>query len=201
VDGVLFVRELAGGHDLVLAFASDGRPAWALDLESGLQWWFPGGESDVVRRAIAESWSSFPTMPIAAASSTGPHPALELGRRSATTEPADGAPAERSTVPSLLWLESAQRRLPERLRPGVAAAIVLGALVVVPILVVLLFGALDGFAKHAVDDPSSSTSAGPTAGATCAVRGAVAHDSAGRVLVCVAESRAMPSVLTWHAST
>ena len=200
MDGVLFVRELAGGHDLVLAFTSDGRPAWALDLDSGLQWWFPGGESDVVRRAIAESWSSFATMPIAAASSAGPHPALELGRRADASQPARTSAEGRSAAPGLLWLESAQRRLSPGVRPSVALAILLAAVLVVPVLVVLALHPIGGARRPAVEDTSSTTSAVPTAGAPCSVRGEVARDPAGHVFVCVAESRAMPSVLTWHAS-
>jgi hypothetical protein len=200
VDGVLFVRELAGGRDLVLAFTSDGKPAWVLDLDSGLQWWFPGGESDVVRRAIAESWSSFATMPIAAASSAGPHPAVELGRRAEPLPLAGSALVGRPAAPGLLWLESAQRRLSPGLRPAVALAILLAAVVLVPVVVVLALHALGGSGRPTVDDTPTTTSAVPTAGAPCSVRGEVARDTTGHVFVCVAESRAMPSVLTWHAS-
>ena len=46
---VVFVREIAGGRDLVLAIDHDGRPAWALDLDRDLQWWYPGGDTPGTR--------------------------------------------------------------------------------------------------------------------------------------------------------
>lgn len=199
MDGVLFVRELAGDRDLVLAFTPEGKPAWVLDLDSGLQWWFPGGESDLVRRAIAESRSSFATMPIAAVSSGGAHPALELGRRAEAERPAGTSAADRPAVPALLWLESAQHRLPRGVRPAVALAAVLVTIVLVPMLVVLALRALGGSGGPTVGDTTPTSSAVAAAGEACTVRGEVARDPAGHVFVCVAESRAMPSVLTWHA--
>jgi hypothetical protein len=195
VGDVLFVRELAADRDLVLAFAADGSPAWALDLESGLQWWYPGGDRVLVRDAIAEHWSTFATMPITAASYAGPHPALELGRR------ADAAArVEPPSTPEPPWtaqLTALLRELSIPARVAVAVGALLLAVTVVPWVGSFLVAGTS--ASHGVDDATVPVVA--TAGERCDVRGEISHDTQGRVLVCVAPSRALSSQLEWRSTT
>jgi hypothetical protein len=190
MSDVLFVRELAADRDLVLAFAADGSPAWALDLESGLQWWYPGGDRACVREAIAEHWSGFATMPVTAASSTGPHPAVELGRAAdaaARVEP-PVPPSWSTQVVTLL------RELSIPARLAVAVAVLLLAVAVLPWVAAFLAAGTSG----AVDE--SRVPAVATAGNPCDVRGEISHDTQGRVLVCVPPSRALSYALVWRST-
>ena len=192
---VLFVRELAADHDLVLAFAPDGSPAWALDLGSGLQWWYPGGDRIRVREAIAEHWAGFSSMPITAASYAGPHPALELGRRADAAARVEPPPPD--WTPWSRQLAAYLRRLSVPERVAVSAGIVLLAVAVVPWLFSFLFAGTS--AAHGVD--STSVPAVAVAGERCDVRGEVSHDAAGHVLVCVSPSRALSFQLEWRSTT
>jgi hypothetical protein len=63
---VRFVRQLADGKDLVFAYSPNGNPAWAIDLTTGQQWWYTGGDQPIVRSAITENWNNFSTLPAAA---------------------------------------------------------------------------------------------------------------------------------------
>ena len=199
MSDVLFVRELAADRDLVLAFASDGSAAWALDLGSGLQWWYPGGDRARVREAIAEHWSSFATMPITAASYAGPHPALELARRADAAARVEPPPPD--WTPWSHQLAAFVRGLSVRERVALGAALVLAAVVVVPWVFSFLFAGTS--AAHGVDgDPGSGTvPAVAVAGEHCDVRGEVTHDAAGHVLVCVSPSRALSFQLEWRSTT
>jgi hypothetical protein len=194
VNDVLFVRELAAHRDLVLAFASDGSPVWALDLESGLQWWYPGGDRAQIREAIAEHWSGFATMPITAASRAGPHPALELGRRADTQARVE--PPPHAVTPWTRQLADALRGLSVPGRVAVAVGALVLVLTVVPWVASFLVG---GASIHAVDD--TSVPAVAIAGEQCDVRGEVSHSADGRVLVCVSPSRALSFRLEWRATT
>jgi hypothetical protein len=195
VSDVLFVRELASDRDLVLAFAADGSPAWALDLGSGLQWWYPGGDRTRVREAIAEQWPTFATMPITAASYAGPHPALELGRRSDAAAGVEPPPPERT--PWTRQLAALLRELSVPARVAVAVGVLLLAVTVVPWVASFLVSGAP--ATHAVDETVVPSVA--TAGEQCGVRGEVSHDAQGRVLVCVSPSRALSFQLEWRATT
>ncbi len=194
MSDVLFVRELAADRDLVLAFAADGSPAWALDLESGLQWWYPGGDRARVREAIAEHWSGFAAMPVTAASYAGPHPAVELGRL------ADAAARVEPPAPPTPWvtqLAALLRDLSMPARIAVAVGVVLLAVTVLPWIGSFLVAGTS--ASHGVDDATVPVVA--TAGERCDVRGEISHDTSGRVLVCVSPSRALSSQLEWRATT
>jgi len=207
VSDVLFVRELAADRDLVLAFASDGSPAWALDLGSGLQWWYPGGDRARIRAAIAEQWSSFASMPITAASHSGPHPALELARRADAAARVEPPPP--AAVPWSHQLAAFLRGLSVRERVAVGAAVTLVAVVVVPWVFAFLFAGTS--AAHGVDggtgtgfgtsSDSDTVPAVAVAGERCDVRGEVSHDAAGHVLVCVSPSRALSFALEWRSTT
>lgn len=197
---VLFVRELAADRDLVLAFASDGTPAWAMDLESGLQWWYPGGDRDDVRDAIHDRWDTFSSMPIAAASYGGPHPAVELARRTDHSTPVVGQSRVLPT-PVLPQVLAAARELPAPVRLVALGAAVVAAVVAVPLVLVLLLGGLARTDTPAVDDSTTSVPAVQTAGTRCAVLGETARDAGGHALVCVPPSRAFPSVLDWRATS
>ena len=199
MDDILFVRELAAAHDLVLAFATDGSPAWALDLDSGLQWWFPGGNCTGVREAITAHWSTFATMPITAASYAGPHPALELARRADAAARVEPPPPE--WTPWSRQLLAFLRGLSVRERVAVATGAALVAVVVVPWVFAFLFAGTS--AAHGVgSDPGADTvPAVAVAGDRCDVRGEVTHDTAGRVLVCVSPSRALSFQLEWRSTT
>ena len=189
---VLFVRELAADRDLVLAFAADGSPAWALDLESGLQWWYPGGDRARVREAIVEHWSGFATMPVTAASRSGPHPAVELGRH------ADAAERVEAPVPTTPW---ADRLVAHYLALSIPArlAAAAGALLLAVTVLPWVASFLAAGASAADDEQTVPTVA--TAGDRCDVRGEISHDTQGRVLVCVSPSRAMSSQLEWRSAT
>ena len=191
---VLFVRELAADRDLVLAFAADGSPAWALDLESGLQWWYPGGDRARVREAIADHWSSFATMPITAASRSGPHPAVELGRHADAAARVEPPPVPTPWTAQVVGLI---RDLSIPARIAVAVGVVLLAVTVLPW--VASFLAAGTAASHGVDDAVVPVVA--TAGDRCDVRGEISHTADGRVLVCVSPSRALSSQLEWRATT
>jgi hypothetical protein len=194
VGDVLFVRELAADRDLVLAFAADGSPAWALDLESGLQWWYPGGDRARVREAIAAHWDGFASMPVTAASNAGPHPAVELGRL------ADAAARVEPPAPPTPWatqLAALLRDLSMPARIAVAVGVVLLAVTVLPWIGSFLVAGTS--ASHGVDE--ATVPAVATAGERCDVRGEISHDTQGRVLVCVSPSRALSSQLEWRATT
>ena len=146
---VLFVRELAAARDLVLAFAPDGRPAWGLDRENGLQWWYPGGDDPLVRNAIAESWDDFATMPITAASYAGPHPAVELAGRAERSSRAAAPATSRPTRSAGMWMPSnpwasrldvALRRLPSAARLALSVGVALVVLARLPMVLGLLLG-------------------------------------------------------------
>ena len=199
-DDVLFVRELAAGRDLVLAFGSDGSPAWALDLESGLQWWYPGGDRPAVRHAIAQSWDGFATMPVVATSYAGPHPALELGRRAERSMQVPPPPTRRPGPPWADRLYGISRGLPLALRLAAGAGALLIVLAVAPAVLGFLFGA-GGGAAHAVQDQSTTPPPVATAGDPCPVLGETSHDPTGRVLVCVTPSRALSWELVWHPAS
>ena len=196
---ILFVRELAADRDLVFAFASDGRPAWATDLESGLQWWYPGGDRAAVREAISARWSTFPTMPIAAASYAGPHPALELGRR-ADAAARVAAPSPTSDRSPGSRLVAALRELSVPARLAVAAGVVVVAVTVMPWVVGFVLGGLSGTTHHSVDD-APGPPAVAVAGAACPVRGEISHDADGHVLVCVSPSEAQSYQLIWRSTS
>jgi hypothetical protein len=190
---LLFVRELTAEGDLILAFADDGSPVWALDRDTGLQWWFTDDDRTQARRAIDEAWPGFGSMPITAASYAGPHPTWELRRRE-TGRPAPPPPAadEHPVLPVLRDLRARFLRLshPGRLLVGSAAAV--AALVLVSWL-------LSTFA--AAPRPSiAEQPAPPAAGAACAVRGELADAADGSLLVCAPTSRALSYELIWRAT-
>ena len=195
MSDVLFVRELAADRDLVLAFAADGSPAWALDLDSGLQWWYPGGDRVQVREAIAAQWSSFAAMPISAASYAGPHPALELARQ-ADAAARVVAPEPTAPMPWPAWVLAQLRELSVPARIAVAAGTVLLVATALPWLTSFL---LAGASTTGSDQPDS-VPAVATAGQRCAVRGEISHDDAGHVLVCVSPSRALSYELLWRST-
>ena len=191
---VLFVRELAADHDLVLAFAADGSPAWALDLGSGLQWWYDGGDRCQVREAVAAHWSSFASMPITAASHTGPHPALELGRRAEPVARVEPPSEPRHSVGQVV---DQLRALSLPARVALAVGALLLAVTVVPWVTAFLTGG----ASTSPGLGNEQVPAVAAAGQRCDVRGEVSHDAAGRVLVCVSPSRALSFALEWRAAT
>jgi len=200
VSDVLFVRELAADRDVVLAFAPDGSPAWALDLDSGLQWWYPGGDRARVREAIAENWSTFATMPISAAWYAETHPALELARQ------ADAAARVEPPAPDRRpWGEQLAEfvcGLSVRERVAIASAILVVAVVVVPWVFSFLLAGTS--AAHGIDGDSGADPSVPAvavAGDRCDVRGEVSHDADGHVLVCVSPSRALSFQLEWRSTT
>jgi hypothetical protein len=193
---VLFVRELAADRDLILAFAADGSPAWALDLESGLQWWYPGGNRARVRAEIAAHWADFPTMPISAASYAGPHPALELGRQ-ADAAVRVAAPTARPSAP---WTTNALAALRELSVPARVAVVAGGVLLVVTVVPWLLSFLLAGTPSSTGDARSAAVPPVATAGERCDVRGEVSHDDSGHVLVCVPPSRALSYELLWRSA-
>jgi hypothetical protein len=199
---VLFVRELADGKDLVFAFASDGSPAWALDRESGLQWWYLEGDSHDVRLAISEQWPTFETMPVAhRATYSAPHPAVELARR--TRRPVRAVSSRRvepsrarETAAPWVGAREAWERLPLAARFALVVALTVAALVVVTLL-----GSVLGGGGAASGDSGDDTAAVQRADSHCSVRGLVAHDTEGHVLVCAATSRALPTDLVWRSTT
>jgi hypothetical protein len=192
---VLFVRELTAEGDLILAFGDDGRPVWALDRETGLQWWYSGEQAEV-RSAIAESWESFATMPITAASYAGPHPAWELHRREGRAPAPD---LERDDEhPVRPWLRR-RRAWFLRLSPPARILLVAGAVVAMLALVPWALGGLfPAPARPALG--TSQAPAAPAEGERCTVRGDLAVDAAGRQFVCAASSRALSSDLIWRAA-
>ncbi len=193
---VVFVREIAGGRDLVLAIDHDGKPAWALDLDRDLQWWYPGGDTPGTREAIADAWPSLWTLPVAAVTPTaGPHPAIELGRRAeraAYAEP-DASPPADDLVSVLVERWS---RLSRPARLGLAAL----ALAACVVLVSVLLGGVSGTAPVdlPVGDDGMTVTTVQTAGTPCQTRGLLAYDAEGHRLVCVPPTRAIPSALEWR---
>lgn len=193
---VVFVREIAGGRDLVLAIDHDGRPAWALDLDRGLQWWYPGGDTPGVRAAIDEARSSFATLPVAAVTpSMGAHPAVELGRRAERSAQADEPEATAGDDLVSLVVERWSRFS----RP---ARLGLTALLLAAVVVALSY-ALGGVAgtepnELPVGDDGMTVTQVVTAGTPCPTRGLLGYDASGQRLVCVPPSRAMPSDLEWR---
>ena len=195
---ILFVREIAADRDLVFAFAPDGSPAWATDLESGLQWWYPGGDRAAVREAVAAQWDTFRTMPLAAASYAGPHPALELGRRADEAARINGSPPPVERSP-FVRLVAALRALSVPARLAVAVGVVVVAAAVLPWVVGFVLGGVGGAAHHPVDD-GPGPPAVATAGTACLVRGEISHDADGHVLVCVSPSEALSYQLLWRST-
>lgn len=193
---VVFVREIAGGRDLVLAIDHDGRPAWALDLDRGLQWWYPGGDTPGVRAAIEEARSSFATLPVAAVTpAPGPHPAVELGRRAERAAYAEEPPVPPGDDLVSLLVER-WSRLSRPARLGLSAALLAGVVV----LLSYLLGGVSGTAPEElpVGDDGMTVTELETAGTPCPTRGLIAYDAQGQRLVCVPPSRALPSELEWR---
>ena len=192
---VVFVREIAGGRDLVLAIDHDGKPAWALDLDRDLQWWYPGGDTPGTREAIAEAWPSLWTLPVAAVTpSSGEHPAVELGRRAERAAYAEPAPPPADDLVSVLGQKWAALSRPARLGLG---AVMLAAIVV---LLSSLLGGVGGTppVDPPVGDDGMTVTTTQVAGTPCPTRGLLAYDADGHHLVCVPPSRAMPSDLEWR---
>ena len=194
---VVFVREIAGGRDLVLAIDHDGRPAWALDLDRDLQWWYPGGDTPGVRSAIAEAWTSLPTLPVAAVTpAAGPHPAIELGRRAerAASSSSSGVDAPHDDLVSVLVDRWSRLSRPARL--GLTALL----LAIVVIGLSSLFGGVsdEPLPTIPVSNDGMTVTSVEVAGARCDVRGLIAYDADGQRLVCVPPSRAIPSELEWR---
>lgn len=191
---VLFVRELTAEGDLILAFGDDGRPVWALDRDTGLQWWFSGEQSEV-RAEIAEAWPSFATMPVTAASYAGPHPAWELRRREGRGQPEPELERD-DEHPVRPWLRE-RRAWFLRLSPQARILLVSGAVVALFALVPWALGGLFPAPARpsSVSPPASIV---PAAGERCTVRGDLAEDTEGHQFVCAASSRALSSDLIWR---
>ena len=194
---VLFVRELTSSGDLILAFDAEGSPVWALDRDSGIQWWYAGDRPEV-HAAVAEHWDSFATMPITAASYAGPHPAWELRRRAALRpRPVETAPpsVEHPVVPWLRGVRAKWRHLSSGARILVASVAVLTAFALVPWAL--------GVVLPAQDRPNPAprpAAAAPRDGGPCTVRGETSTAPDGRLLVCAPASRALSYDLTWRAT-
>ncbi|MBI1377826.1 MAG: hypothetical protein GC157_10145 [Frankiales bacterium] len=201
MDDVLFVRELADGRDLVYAVAADGEPLWALDQDTGLQWWYADRDRDAVRRRIAAERETFTRMPVMARSGSAGavsrprHPALELSRRTSTPV------LDRPAPPGRFYADDpAYSERPSFLRTpaGVLLIVCVGMLLAGLVLTVLGGGSTE---RNPVGDDSWVVPSAPqTAGDTCDVRGEIAHDTAGGVLVCAPLSRVTPSELVWRAA-
>jgi hypothetical protein len=195
VADVVFVREIAGGRDLVLAIDHDGKPAWALDLDRDLQWWYPGGDTPGVRQAIAEAWPSLWTLPVAAVTPTqGEHPAVELGRRAERAAYAEPAAPPGDDLVSLALQRWTRLSRPARL--GISALVLAGIVV----LLSTLLGGVGGNqpAQLPVGDDGMTVTTTQYAGTPCPTRGLIAYDAEGHRLVCVPPSRAIPSALEWR---
>jgi hypothetical protein len=188
---LLFVRELTAEGDLILAFADDGSPVWALDRDSGLQWWFTDDDRAPARREIEEAWPGFGVMPITAASYAGPHPAWELRRLSAERPPPPVVvPDEHPVVP---WLRGIRARL---LRLSHAGRLLVGSAAVVT-AVVLVGWLLSPFAAAPRTGLPAAASP-PAAGQPCSARGDLAEAPDGTQLVCTSSSRALSFELIWR---
>lgn len=202
VSDVLLVREVVDGRDLVLAFTADGSPAWALDRGTGIQWWYPGGRTPEVRRAIAARWPSLGSVPVVSVSHSAPHPAIELGRRADAS--AGSLPPDAVHPAVAAWRRTAERLSARRPRTarGVVLALVasFAALVLVPALVAAVLGPPGG-AGTTSPDGQAVPSAVQTADTPCTVLGFVAHDPAGHVLVCAPTSRSTPWQLVWRRAS
>lgn len=192
---LFFVRELTAEGDLVLAFAADGSPVWALDRDSGLQWWFADTDRAEARRVIDEAWPGFATMPITAASYSGPHPARELHRRSAARPAPPEAPRdEHPVVPWLRALRDRFLRLSSAGRLLVASGAIIAAFA-------LMSWLLSPFAVGPRPADTTGRSSGPpAAGEPCTVRGDTIDDADGALLVCTTSSRALSSELIWRST-
>ena len=192
---LLVVRELTAQGDLILVFAGDGSPVWALDLESNLQWWFAEDDRAEVSHFIEEHRPSFATMPITAASYSGPHPAWELqrlaaGRRVVGVE----APVEHPIKP---WLRDASQRF-HRLSSGARILVVSGGGIAVFVLMSWLLSPFAAAPRPV--DVSGQSSRPPTAGDVCETRGETADAPEGALLVCTNASRALSSELVWRST-
>ena len=195
VSDVLFLRELVADRDIVFAFDRDGSPAWAMDLDSQVQWWYAAEDRARIRAAVAEQWESFPTMPLTAATNRGAHPAIELGRRvdaAATVEMAQPQPP----WPRRWW--DAVAALPPLARLGAALGLVLLGIVVLPWTVAFLTSAPG--THHPIDPSPTDAPAIAVAATACPARGLISHDADGHVLVCIPPSEAQPSLLEWRAA-
>jgi hypothetical protein len=193
---LLFVRELTASGDVILAFADDGSPVWALDRDSGLQWWYVEGERADVRRDIEENWASFGAMPITAASYAGPHPARELHRRAAAHETVEVPGPQVDEHPVVPWLRTWRDRYLRLTSP--ARILVVAAAVIVAFT--LMSWVLSPFA--AAPRPGTARDPGPpAAGAECTVRGETTALADGTVLVCAPVSRALSYQLVWRSTS
>ena len=202
MSDVIFVRELADGRDLVYAFSLDGRPAWALDQETGLQWWYDDTDLGDVRRSITEQRETFATMPVSARSHSGSvpprHPAVELSRRSGGLQLLERPPAPQRVLPPARGPGFGSARPSLRSPAGMLFAVLATALAVGTILVLLGFGS--GTALPPTGGSLVAPDAVRVADDLCEVRGDIAHDAAGGVLVCAPTTRAMPEDLVWRSA-
>jgi len=69
---VQFARHVTSGIDTVFAYSPDGSPAWGMELGTGRQWWYPGGDLPIVRESIIAQWASLPALPLVASSIVAP---------------------------------------------------------------------------------------------------------------------------------
>jgi hypothetical protein len=188
---LLFVRELTAEGDLILAFAADGSAVWALDRESGLQWWFTDDDRTQARREIEEAWPGFGSMPITAASYAGPHPAWELRRREAERPPPPVVVPDEH--PAVTWMRGIRARL---LGLSHAGRLLVGSAAVVT-AVMLVGWVLSPFAAAPRTGQPAAASP-PAAGEPCTVRGETADAPDGSLLVCTSASRALSFELIWR---
>jgi hypothetical protein len=192
MDSVMFVRERAGGRDLVIAILPEGSPAWALDLDRRLQWWYPGGSTPEVRRAIAEHWDDLPHLPVVAVSPAyGPHPAVELGRRAEAAADAQRTePADAITRARVRW---GRASTPTRI--GLVGGVLAFGIITVS---TMLGGPGPAPDPLPVGSDGRTVTVPQAAGASCTVRGELAHETNGRLLVCVPAGRSTPWTLSWR---
>jgi hypothetical protein len=191
----MFVRELVADRDVVFAFAHDGSPAWAMDLDSRVQWWYAADDQARIRAAVAEQWDSFDTLPLVAATTPGVHPAFELGRRVDAAAYDDDVGRSWSWSPRAWW--TAVRALPTLTQVGVAVLVALAAAVVVPWLLAFLTSAPT--THHPIDPTPRDAPTVAVAGTECPARGLTSHDSGGHLLVCIPPTEAQSYRLEWRA--
>jgi hypothetical protein len=191
---VVFVRETVGERDLVLAFSREGKPLWALDLERELQWWYPGGNTPTVRQEIARAWPGFDLMPVIVRSpELGRHAAVELGRR------AEAAAAEAVRDDTADDVVSRLRsRWGAFSRPARLAAVAAGVAVGLIIGASVLGGPPPDPPPLPVGQDGRTVTVPQAASSACQVRGELAHDVDGHLLVCVSDGRADPWTLAWR---
>lgn len=196
MSDVLFVRELVADRDVVFAFDADGSPAWAMDLDSHVQWWYAADDRPRIRAAVAEQWDTFASMPLTAATVRGAHPAIELGRR------VDAAAYHDEPAPAPAWTPrgwwALGRRLPRLAQAGVLVGLALIAAVVVPW--VFAFLTSSPTTHHPVDPSPVDAPAIAVAGDACPARGLISHDAVGHVLVCIPPTEAQSYLLEWRES-